>query len=116
MFDLNAVRETLGEKLAAEGLAVTLDPRNVNPPIIVIGLPVVTGWPGPCAIACDIDITAVAPAPGNLDAVEQLLSMVGELLGLFPQATASPSSFETQASSPLPAYTLTVTTTATDEG
>lgn len=110
-FDLNGARADLADKLEAAGIKTTLDPRNVNPPITVIGLPVITEWNTACILSLDIEITPVAPPPGNLDAVTWLLDTVAQLLDLFPHALATPSSFDvTNQPNPLPAYTLVVST------
>jgi hypothetical protein len=114
-FDLNALRVDLAAALGAAGLPVALDPRNVSPPTVVVGLPNVVGWEGACVAAVEIDLTPVAPPPGNLDAVESLLDLVAALLGLYPFALARPATLEVGGQL-LPAYSITVTTTAKDEG
>jgi hypothetical protein len=107
MFDLNAVRTDLATEIAALSMKTALDPRDVNPPVVVVGLPVVKDWLSPCVIDVDIEITAVAPPPGNLDAVEWLLDTTAALLDHFTDALATPSSFTPVAGQqPLPAYTL----------
>src|SRR5436190_23817885 len=110
MFDLNAARQDLATTLEAAGIKSTLDPRNVSAPITVVGLPVLTEWTGACVVNVDIEVTAVAPAPGNLDAIEWLLDTVAALIDLFPFSLASPTSFEVTQGQPLPAYTLVVST------
>lgn len=116
MVDLNGLRVELAGKLGAEGLPVTLDPRNVSPPVVVVGLPVVTAMVTPCVWAVDIDVHAVAPAPGNLDAVEWLLDTIAAVLLVTGGPRAEPTAFDPAPGSgaaPLPAYVCTVSTEAT---
>jgi hypothetical protein len=47
------------------GLTVTLDTRDVTPPMILVGLPLVTGRTGPCAHAVSIDVIAA----GQIDRI-----------------------------------------------
>lgn len=111
MFDLNGARQDLATVLETGGIKATTDPRNVNAPMVVVGLPTITEWIGACVVNIDIPITAVAPGPGNLDAVEWLLDTVAALLELFPFSLASPTSFEAvPGQQPLSAYALVVTT------
>jgi hypothetical protein len=48
------------------GLRVSLDPRALNPPCVLVGVPgLVTLGPGPCAVSITMPVYLVAPPPGS---------------------------------------------------
>lgn len=115
MYDFNGFRADLAGKLAATGLHVTLDPRNVTPPMVVVGLPEITGRLTACSVAVTVDVTPVAPPPGNQDAIGWLLDALATILDATAWESASPSSFSLSPTQDLPAYTVAVSATVTEE-
>ena len=111
-FDLNALRETLAGKIEAEGLTVALDPRDVNPPCVLIGVPRVVGVLTGCAVAVELSVEIVAPPPGNLDALEWMLEQVPTVMGATGAEGGSGASRRI-ADTELPVYQLNILTTAT---
>jgi hypothetical protein len=56
-----------------------------------------------------LDVTAVAPPPGNQDALAWLLEITGQLVPLFHAPDFGPTQFETAPGTTAPAYRITVT-------
>lgn len=71
---LQAERRRVADALVAVGVArVTLDPRNLNPPCVLVGVPSTVGHTTVCARAGQLPVFIVAPPPGNADAVAVML-------------------------------------------
>lgn len=58
-------------ELAAAGVTVTDDTRNVSPPCAIVGLQGAE-ISGACAVEYTVEIHLVAPGPGNADAMRWL--------------------------------------------
>lgn len=106
---LTAARAELVTKITGTGLRVVTDPRDANPPCVIVGLPAGLTRRNACTIAGTVAVTAVAPPPGNDDAAGWLLDVVDQLAVLVGWTGADPSTWTpTGAGSELPAYTMTV--------
>jgi hypothetical protein len=72
---LQAERERVAALLTAAGLPrVTLDPRNLNPPCVLVGVPATVGRTTVCARTGRLPVFVVAPPPGNADALAFMLT------------------------------------------
>lgn len=91
--------------LSDAGLNVVTDPRNVQPPCVIIDPPSLVAISGNL-VTTDIAITAVAPPPGNLDAVRWLLTAADTVVQAVLITNGQPGSY-TIGTTDLPAYTLT---------
>jgi hypothetical protein len=73
---MNANRRAIAAALAAvmepEGWRVSIDPRSVNPPCVLVGAPDALD-PAPCGWSGMVPIWVLVPGPGNLDALDALL-------------------------------------------
>ena len=110
-------RADLAAKIAVEvepfGWRVTTDPRNVNPPVVVVGAPyqlrrVPCGWLG------QVDVSLVVAGPGNDDvlaAVLPILELVGPLVDVPEGDTAGPTVYypDPSGDNGLPAYAFPAT-------
>lgn len=107
---LNASRESLSAKLTTAGLVVIDDPRNARPNSVMIDPPAVTtpsfGQPN-ATLFLEFTVTALAPPPGNLDALKALLDTVDTVLDTVAVLSANPSVY-TVGNQELPAYSITV--------
>ena len=104
MSDIGDARETMAEKVAAAGLRAVLDPRELNVPCVLIGTPTIITREGFCALEAVIPVLAVAPPPGNADAVDWLLETVETLFGVLSDATQAVPTTVTVAAVEAPAY------------
>lgn len=110
---LTAVRSAVGSSLTAAcpGVLVTLDPATVNPPCIMVG-PVSDLTPaGPCAMDAELDVWLIHPAPASTVAVAWLESNLDAVLSALQWDDATFSIYP-HPSGDMPAYQVTVTTTA----
>jgi hypothetical protein len=73
---LNAACDRIRDDLDAAGLTnVTDDPRNLQPPGVLVGMP--GGLlPAPCGVMGTVSVWVLAPPPANLDARRDLLDRV----------------------------------------
>lgn len=78
---ITANRQTIAAELAAvlgETFPVTTDPRNVNPPCVLVAAG--DGFaPAPCGWSGVVPVWLLVPGPANLDALEtaeQMLDLV----------------------------------------
>jgi hypothetical protein len=106
MGTINDVREQIAQKIEAEGFRVTTDPRNLNTPCVLIGLPrAVTNrgmnW---CNVGMQLPVSLVAPAPGTAENVSWLLENLPTVMQIIGATTAEPDEI-TQGENELPAYT-----------
>lgn len=91
------------------GLRVAIDPRNMNPPCVVITPPEVT-FAGLGSWGLDWTFQCVVPPPGTLDAWAALDNLVAAVLTVAPLATARPrTSYTTGDGTPLPTYEVEFT-------
>lgn len=96
-------------KIAAEGFAVTDDPRNVTPPCVLVTLPNPLTATGACHIEAVLPVTVIAPGPGNADAGTWLLDTVETLMTALDATTATVGTSRiTGTNTRMPSYTLNV--------
>jgi hypothetical protein len=106
MSDLGDAREALAGKVAAAGLRVSLDPRRLNPPCVLIGTPTIITRVTSCTLEEVVPVYAVAPPPGNADADAWLLATVETLFGVLTDATQAVPTTVTVGAADAPAYEL----------
>jgi hypothetical protein len=101
---LDDLATTLG---TLTGVPIVRDPRNITPGCVLIGAPSFTAWNGNI-VHLDVPCTVISSGPGNLDALDQLLSIVALVLGKNIAVTdGRPSNVEIGGVF-APAYQLTV--------
>lgn len=114
MSHLKDATEAVLAAATAAGLRVTADPRNVNPPTILV-TPTTTVRRTTAQVAVTLDLQLIAPGPANLDAIGAVDVLAGQLTPALDvagipwtsgsvESTPSPSSGEA-----LLTYRLTVT-------
>jgi len=116
MGSLAATREELVEALAATGLRVVTDVRNINPPCVLVGVPfaieaAALDW---CNVAMQYPVSVVAPPPGNDDAIAWLLDHLPAVMKAVSGTTADPTIIDV-GDVQLPAYTTNVPVRAKGE-
>lgn len=94
----------LVEKLSADGIAATFDPRNLNLPGVLI-TPPRREYDLACGFTAAWDLWAIVPGPANGDAFRALDALVDQIAAALPvvRATALPYTPSPDAP-PLPAY------------
>jgi len=109
--DFNAVRDQVAAQVAAavgEGVRVTTDPRNITPPCVVVGVPVVTVDDVRTATVL-VPVAIIGTGPGNDEAVRWQLARLGEIVpNVRPILDARPGPYDT-GDRTLPALTAVVT-------
>ena len=105
---INEALDDLKTTLATlTGIPAVRDPRNITPGCVLIGAPSFTAW-NANIVALDVPVTIISSGPGNLDALDQLLSIVASVLGKNVAVTdGRPSNVEIGGVF-APAYELTV--------
>lgn len=92
---------------AVSGLPVTRDPRNITPGCVLISAPTVEFFNGQIG-HMRVPLLIISSGPGNQDALDQLLTIVGQIAALNVGATvASPMSVNIGGTE-APAYEMTV--------
>lgn len=108
MSTIGEVRAGLAATLTGAGLRATVDPRDINPPCVLVGLGQGVRITG-CAFEGTVDVTVIAPGAGHADAAAWLDATTTTVAALLVAATWSPDSYPVAGQpSPLLAYTLTV--------
>ena len=110
---LATARLAVADALTAAGIArVVSDPRDVNPPCVLVGLPnrlerAACGWAG------ELTVHVIGAGPGNNDTVTGLLDTVEAVGAVIAARTANAAPYQPDPGAPatLPAYALTVTVT-----
>lgn len=74
--------------LTDASVTVVNDPRNVQPPAVLIDLPVIESLTGDVA-RLTIPVVVMAPPPGNLDSVTKLIELMDTVLAAFEIASVS---------------------------
>lgn len=95
-------------QLTAAGLNATCDPRNVQPPCVLVEPPSLTVR-NPHTVEARFSLLALAPPPGNLDAVRTLLDMADAITESVDNTTDGEPT--TYGSTDLPCYRMTTTVT-----
>lgn len=91
------------EALRGIGLRVTMDPRNVNPPCVLMVPPSFT-VDVVCGGTAAFTAYFLVPPPGNLDAWAKLDQMAADASEVLPIETLLPSQYEVDATGMLPAF------------
>lgn len=92
MSTVGELRAGIVDTLTGAGIRATADPRNVNPPCVVVGMAEgarVTG----CAYEGTIPVSVVAPGAGHADAADWLDDTASTVAALIHPATWSPDTF-----------------------
>jgi hypothetical protein len=99
----------LAEKLTAEGITATVDPRGATPPCVLITPPART-YDLACGYTATWDLWALVPGTANADAHKALDVLVDRVYAVLPIERADLQSYALAADAPpLPAYRLTMT-------
>ena len=98
----------LAQKLNAEGIAATIDPRSATPPC-VLGVPPAMRWDLGCGYTAEWQWFALVPGPANADAFRALVDLAEQIAAVLPNVTrADFVSYALSVDSPaLPAYRIT---------
>lgn len=105
---INAAWDMLATALDDAGLSVTQDPRNVDPPCVILDAPSFT-VPNRKTIIATIPCMVLAPPPGNYEAVKRMLDdcdIIAALPGVL-SANGSPMVYE-YGDAQIPAYQISV--------
>lgn len=110
---LNDLRDELAKALEEiPGLRVTTDPRQVNPPCCLIGLPTVERIAnlgvGRWTVDVTIPVVLIAKPPGDQPAISWLLRFILPVMRKLNAVEAEPVSSLDFGSNPLPTYPLAV--------
>jgi len=104
---LAEAQDNLVELLAQHDVAgIIIDPRNIQPPCILIDPPTIVG------ISADLvtlqhPVICLAPPPGNRDAIVRLLEDADAVMNAVPVTTGQYGT-TTIGSAEMPSYRLTV--------
>lgn len=96
-------------ELVTAGLNVVTDPRNIQPPCVIIDPPSIRALSGNI-ITTDVRVTVLTPPPGNRDALIKLLADADTVVAAVEVIDGQPGSYP-YGERDLPAYTLTVRVT-----
>lgn len=99
--DLTATLQTV------TGYPVVNDPRNINPPCVLIGAPSFSAFTYAVA-GITFPVTLIGSGPGNLDALRGLLEMAAKLMAKNVAVTTGSPRVTTIGGGEYPAYDLTV--------
>jgi hypothetical protein len=96
----------LAEKLTAEGITATVDPRSATPPCVLITPPRRTYDLG-CGYTAVWQLWALASGTGNADAHRSLDDLCDQVAAVLDVLRAEPGSYALSPDNPpLPAYRL----------
>lgn len=98
--------------LVTAGLPVVSDPRNLQPPAVLVDLPSIESQTG-TVIRMTIPVVCVAPPPGNLDSLNRLLELMDDVYDAFETQSvytlnAEPGLYQI-GQMELPSYSIRVT-------
>jgi hypothetical protein len=110
--DVLAQMATYVAQLQAGGVRATLDPRDINPPAVLIRPPVLHYRFGRGCVAVDWTARLYLPDPGTLDALRIALPELDKIQAALGYAIAQavPGDFTLLDGATVPGYTLTWTT------
>ena len=94
--------------LDAAGLRAVDDPRNVQPPCVLVDPPSVIANQSQTLVQLQFPISVIAPPPGNRDAMMWMLDAVDDVIGALPISNGDPGSYNLGGTD-LPSYNLTAT-------
>lgn len=66
--------QAVADKLIANGIDATIDPRSATPPCVLVEMPAMR-WDVGCGVTGEWSVVALAPGIANLDAVEVLANL-----------------------------------------
>jgi len=96
----------LVDKLTAEGINATVDPRSATPPCVLIPPPRRT-YDVACGYTAGWQVWALVPGTGTADAFKALDLLVDQVSAVFPVETAELASYSlTPDNPPFPAYRI----------
>lgn len=101
---LDAMNHVASE-LTAAGLNVVTDPRNIQPPCVLVEPPTIRALSG-TIVTADVRVTVLAPPPGNRDAMVKLLTDADTIVDAAEVIDGAPGTY-TVGTQDLPAYSLT---------
>jgi hypothetical protein len=94
------------DKLTADGIAATLDPRSATPPCVLVTPPGRT-YDLACGYSARWQLWALVPGTGNADAFRALDALVDEVAAVLPVLRAELQSYVLSPDNPpLPAYRI----------
>lgn len=96
------------DQLADAGITAIVDPRNIQPPCVMVEPPIITTVQSGTLVQLDFPITVIAPPPGNRDAIVGMLQTVDTIIGAVNITGGSPGSY-IAGTTDLPSYNLTST-------
>lgn len=106
---VTAAMQQIADKIAAEGVAATCDPRGATPPCVLVEYPNLRFDVG-CGATGEWSAVAIAPGTANLDAVDALMPLVAACAAALPVERADKVQYMISADSPaVPAYRITFT-------
>jgi hypothetical protein len=108
---INDARDRLCAELAAAGLVVINDSRNVRPLGVIVSPPTIN-TPTLNSVSpqmmVEFQVTAVAPPPGNLDAEVYLCNIIDTIIKTVDVVNATPGTYDGNDGQTLPAYICNV--------
>lgn len=106
---LSETMQAVADKIAAEGVAATADPRAANPPCVLVEYPNMR-WDLGCGATGEWAVVCLAPGTANLDAVDALEPLVAACAAALPVERADKTQYILSPDNPpAPAYRLTFT-------
>lgn len=107
--DLSAVRSRLAADLSATGLRVSVDPRNVNAPCVLVGPITQVETGGTSAWSVEVPVYLISTAPGDAKSVDWLAAHVTDVINALPEVNeALLGTYETSQGD-LPCFQMTAT-------
>lgn len=101
--------QQIADKIAAEGVAATCDPRSATPPCVLVEYPNLRFDIG-CGATGEWSAVALAPGTANLDAVDTLEPLIAACAAVLPLERADKIQYALSPDNPPhPAYRLTFT-------
>jgi hypothetical protein len=101
--------QAIADKLAAQGVDATCDPRSATPPCLLVEYPNLRFDVG-CGATGEWGVVALAPGTANLDAVDSLVPLLAAAAAVLPLERADKISYMLSPDNPpAPAYRCTFT-------
>jgi len=110
--DVLALLQQAVDRLTAAGVRATLDPRDLNPPAVLIRPPTLHYRFGRGCVGLDWSARLYLPDPGTADALRLGLDQLEQAQAALGGAvtTATPGDFTLMDGATVPGYTLTWST------
>ena len=117
MADIGALTREVVDLLAAAGITATADPRDLNPPGVLVGPPSFEPHARLAGITATYTLWAVVPNAGRLAALDALGPLIDQVSGAIRVDTAIPNDLlMPDGGDPLPGYQLTATVRTCENG